>query len=225
MIPRITETPRERFDAETRPVVVTDPAGRLLYFNPSFGRLVRFDLEGLVGRGHPLPFLAPRSHAIARPDTVRRMVELGVVAARVRLRDGSGSEFQAIAAFEPVEWEGQRAWLFLVFPVREKPGARICVCCDAELCVPASLGHALDRMDALVATLEVSAPSVPASFSAREREVAEYLSRGWRAPAIARRLALSPHTVRNHLKSMFRKTGTRSQEELFTLLTRGSEPP
>ena len=36
-----------------------------------------------------------------------------------------------------------------------------------------------------------------------------------RVPAIARRLGISQQTVRNHLKSVFRRTGVRSQQELL----------
>jgi len=41
------------------------------------------------------------------------------------------------------------------------------------------------------------------------------LSSGARVAAIADQLFISEHTVRNHLKSMFRKTGTSSQSELI----------
>ncbi len=37
-------------------------------------------------------------------------------------------------------------------------------------------------------------------------------------PAISRRLSISPHTVRNHIKAMFRKFGVHSQAELVDRL-------
>ena len=39
-----------------------------------------------------------------------------------------------------------------------------------------------------------------------------------RVPAIARLLAISAQTVRNHLKSAFKRSGTRSQQELLDWL-------
>jgi len=54
-----------------------------------------------------------------------------------------------------------------------------------------------------------------AEISRREREVLELLVGGDRVVAIAEQLFISDHTVRNHLKSMFRKTGTSSQAELI----------
>jgi DNA-binding CsgD family transcriptional regulator len=55
-------------------------------------------------------------------------------------------------------------------------------------------------------------------LSARERQVLALLGQGYRPRSIAEKLGVSPDTVRNHLKSMFRKTGTHSQEELTELL-------
>jgi len=54
-------------------------------------------------------------------------------------------------------------------------------------------------------------------LSSRERQVLELLGRGYRPRSIAEQLRVSPETVRNHLKAMFRKTGTHSQEELTAL--------
>lgn len=53
------------------------------------------------------------------------------------------------------------------------------------------------------------------SLSAREREIVELLAAGARVVTIAQHLSLSPHTVRNHLKSVFRKLNLRGQHELF----------
>jgi DNA-binding CsgD family transcriptional regulator len=55
-------------------------------------------------------------------------------------------------------------------------------------------------------------------LSARERQVLALLGQGYRPRSIAEKLGVSPDTVRNHLKSMFRKTGTHSQEELTEVL-------
>lgn len=54
-----------------------------------------------------------------------------------------------------------------------------------------------------------------AGLSAREREVLGLLLSGERVAAIAAQLFISPHTVRNHLKSLFRKVGVGSQADLI----------
>jgi DNA-binding NarL/FixJ family response regulator len=59
----------------------------------------------------------------------------------------------------------------------------------------------------------------------REQEIVRLLCTGQRVPTIARSLYLSPHTVRNHLKAVFRKVGVRSQIELLELLNRKHAAP
>jgi DNA-binding CsgD family transcriptional regulator len=59
----------------------------------------------------------------------------------------------------------------------------------------------------------------------REREIADLLLAHYRVPAVAERLAISPHTVRNHLKNIYRRWGIGSQQELLLALkAEGLEP-
>lgn len=62
--------------------------------------------------------------------------------------------------------------------------------------------------------------SVPGleALTQREREVLDALLSHQRPPQIAERLFISPHTVRNHLKSIYAKLGVHSQAELLDLL-------
>ena len=53
------------------------------------------------------------------------------------------------------------------------------------------------------------------SLTNRELEVLEHLKQGARVSVIAAQLHISPHTVRNHLKSVFKKVGVKSQAELI----------
>lgn len=55
-------------------------------------------------------------------------------------------------------------------------------------------------------------------LSAREREVTLGLARGESTETMAARLCVSPHTVRDHLKAVFRKTGTTSRTEVVSHL-------
>lgn len=52
----------------------------------------------------------------------------------------------------------------------------------------------------------------------RELEVTQLLARGLSTAQLARRLVLSQHTVRDHVKSVFAKTGVSSRGELVALL-------
>lgn len=62
-----------------------------------------------------------------------------------------------------------------------------------------------------------------AELSPREREILSQLLTGQRVPTIARKLFISPHTVRNHLKSMYRKLEVSSQADLIEKI-RGLSP-
>jgi len=50
--------------------------------------------------------------------------------------------------------------------------------------------------------------------SAREREVATLLARGLGNAEIAEALVVSPHTVQDHVKSLFEKVGVSTRQEL-----------
>jgi len=55
-------------------------------------------------------------------------------------------------------------------------------------------------------------------LSPREREVLQLLIRGYDTAGLAEHLGISPHTVRDHLKNVFRKTSNRSRSELLGAL-------
>jgi DNA-binding CsgD family transcriptional regulator len=59
----------------------------------------------------------------------------------------------------------------------------------------------------------------------REREVAQLTLRGATANQTAARLQISPHTVNDHLKAIFEKTGTRTRGELSATLFFGQHLP
>ncbi|MYY83115.1 LuxR family transcriptional regulator [Streptomyces sp. SID335] len=76
-----------------------------------------------------------------------------------------------------------------------------------------------------VVTLQPAAPTelLPAlaqwyGISPRERTVIEQALQGLAAKQIARRLNLSPHTVNDHFKAVYRKTGVTGREELIACL-------
>ena len=52
----------------------------------------------------------------------------------------------------------------------------------------------------------------------RERDIARLLLQHCRVPAVARTLGISPHTVRNHLKHIYRRLDVHSQQELLDVL-------
>jgi PAS domain S-box-containing protein len=87
------------------------------------------------------------------------------------------------------------------------------------------LSHIALEIQSLALTAEL-APSSARIFeqpelhdlSPREREVVALLLAGERVPGIASLLYISPHTARNHLKSVFRKLDVGNQSDLITKL-------
>jgi DNA-binding CsgD family transcriptional regulator len=62
------------------------------------------------------------------------------------------------------------------------------------------------------------------ALSRREREVVAALLGGLDTRAVSARLCISPHTVQDHLKSVFRKTGAHSRRELLARFSAASAP-
>jgi PAS domain S-box-containing protein len=89
-----------------------------------------------------------------------------------------------------------------------------------------SLRSSLDRIALELKTISMmvdmtSSLAIPIGYpqlqalSEREREVLAHLVSGERVPSIAKQLHISPHTVRNHLKSIYRQVGVGNQSELI----------
>jgi DNA-binding NarL/FixJ family response regulator len=70
----------------------------------------------------------------------------------------------------------------------------------------------------LPAPIQPSACPGLSSLSRREWEIVSLFMEGNRVPNIARTLCISPHTVRNHLQSVYRKLEVGSQAELIEKL-------
>jgi len=60
------------------------------------------------------------------------------------------------------------------------------------------------------------------NLSPREIEVVQLLIEGLTTVAMAERLSISPHTIRDHLKNLYRKTGAGSRGELLGLISRAA---
>jgi DNA-binding CsgD family transcriptional regulator len=62
-------------------------------------------------------------------------------------------------------------------------------------------------------------------LTGREQQVMQLMLRGATTAQAAQRLAISPHTVNDHLKSIFEKTGARTRGELSAMLFFGEHLP
>jgi DNA-binding CsgD family transcriptional regulator len=88
-----------------------------------------------------------------------------------------------------------------------------------------------DGPDAVLVTLQPTESEPGTRFqvfssshglSPREQEVLRLLGRGLTTTGMAEELGISPHTIRDHLKHLYRKTGTKGRNELLGLISRAS---
>ena len=80
---------------------------------------------------------------------------------------------------------------------------------DGEIAVTLRSATALETFDLLCRAY---------AFSRRERQVVALLVAGFDTRKVTERLFISPHTVQDHLKSVFEKTGSHSRRELLAKL-------
>ena len=203
-------------------VVRRDPEGRLLYVNERMARWLGYAPDELVGR--PAEFVGPPE---VQP-LIRREMEATVAgdgrARVVVFQRKDGTTFPVMVLPSPVlgddgEPDGTVAVVVDLGAVQTAK--------QVGLAADHGVRARLDRiaMELQAIGLEQEIPAAPASglghpelaeLSAREREVLALLLGGDRVAAIASQLFISPHTVRNHLKSLFRKVGVRNQAELIS---------
>jgi DNA-binding CsgD family transcriptional regulator len=131
----------------------------------------------------------------------------------------------------PGRWRTVRVTLEQTVDVVQSPAAKRMQAPFAQQRV-VELEHYLRRIAREVesagftaATAVPDASSVPGleDLSVRQREVVARLFRGERVATIARDMFLSQSTVRNHLASIYRKLGVRSQSELLEALHTATE--
>jgi DNA-binding CsgD family transcriptional regulator len=208
------------FDDLSEGVLVLGPSGHRLYSNQALNELVAGNACLPAGTLEP-PWYIPadqrRRYMVALQGTSSLLTldGAGTTSTWLELAVPGRSRIRAkvtISAFS-----GQRgrfaAWLF-----RPESGYTRAHSAGTASSRPA---YSLDD------NLAKGAMPAVGSLTLRERDVLALLLEGLRVSSIARRLYLSPQTVRNHLKSIFRKLGAHSQAELLEGLRPafGEAPP
>lgn len=187
---------RRALDRTSNGVLVFSTAGDIVYANPPADRLLSRQTEdGLV---------VEEDRGASRPL-------IGVLCAQA---DGIARSESHRASWKGTMGLSDGSALTCEILKLETPGG------DGEAFVLAVLhtGEAGDGMD-------VTAISSRYSLTPREREVIQLLLQGHSTPAIAERMGISQHTVRDHLKRLYRKTQTTCRDELFDNLVRSSFLP
>lgn len=219
---------RAAFEHAAEPFAALDVEGRFLFSNLAFGRLTGFEGAELVGCPPPHPFWDPGSTFETYSKMQLLLSEdwerLGVHSIEARLRRADGQLLDTVFVGGALRQRGSLAGHGgFVLDVRGRSWE------DLSRAVAVAL-----RQLGSEERVRVAVPRGPAGeasllrrsgITAREREVLLHLLEGYRVRSIAGRLGLSEYTVRNHLKSLFRKTGASSQVELIEHFRRRREEP
>ena len=183
-------------EASTSSVLMFDRDADIVYANPRADALLSQPAEGLPDSGQPgQPF----------PTLFARLRS-----AAKKLLDGQLA---------------RRAWnSLLVLTDGSVIGCEI-VLLGGESGVSGVAAAALLQPLTTLPVLFLEAFCAHYGVSPREQEVIGLLLEGRGTSEIACRLSISEHTVRDHLKSLYRKTGTRSRSELISVVSTARMEP
>lgn len=218
-------------DAMSDGVLITDENGYRTYANSALNDLVGGDPCHPAADASAPPWLVP-SHR-GRFEEYLRLARVGklnqeIVSLDWTLVSKTGVEIAALMKVIPMHSTGGGPvpLMWLVVPDRASMDPA-----RADAARQAQLEESLRRISAELERLGFASSAESAfaraslpeldRLSPRETEVLEHLLNGHRVTSIATELSVSEHTVRNHLKSMFRKLSVHSQAELVGLVRHG----
>ena len=189
-------------------LLMTGKDGLGRYANTGFLELLDLPLEAVLDRS-PLDCLPEESHA-AFSECLRGGG--GPFEAQGLTRSGNRVHV-AVRSIPVLAPDGQLQGVisFVTGPDRRAREAGA----EAEARMHAALQRAEVSEDLVARTRSMGVWSL---LSPREREIAGLLMKGNRPTEIAGALHLSVHTVRNHLRLVYRKLGVHSQIELLARL-------
>ena len=187
---------RAALDTTSSSVMLFDDRGDIVYANPRADRLLSLQTEDELLAGFNGDSKQPLMTLLC--SRVERVSGADAASASWKgtLNLADGRVMACeVLAIQPSEVGSSPAVVVLLQPVGSEPEA---------------------RLEAFASTY---------SLSPREYEVVSLLVQGLTTVAMADRLGISPHTVRDHLKHLYRKTGTRSRSELLGQLSGVANAP
>jgi DNA-binding CsgD family transcriptional regulator len=201
------------FDHSADGVLATDRHGHRVYSNPSLDLMVGTDARLPLHTATPPPYVPPDQHheyCLILKATRQVLDGLASVSASLELLNWKLGRFPVrlnVAAFSARDASTMAVWLI---QGERRDGASTWPVRAEGLVTSAPASHR-ERNGSDTRDL---APELRA-LTPRELEVVRMLLDGGRVNSIASALFVSQHTVRNHLKAIFRKTGAHSQMELI----------
>jgi DNA-binding CsgD family transcriptional regulator len=202
-------------------VLVVDVAGHRVYSNDALNELVGGNACLPFGTPEPPPYVPldqRQRYILALKGTSSLLTMEGSGAASTWLELSTALRTRVRTRVTISAFTGPRDWRFAVWllnPEVAQPAVR-------TPAAPAVLPDGPLGSDAYFGSATLSAVE---TLTRREKDVLQLLLDGRRVSSIAHALYLSPQTVRNHLKAIFRKLGAHSQAELLDSLRLAAQEP
>lgn len=208
------------FDDLVEGVLVLDAVGLRTYSNPALNELVGGNACQPLGSPEP-PFYVPldqrQRYLMALKGTASLLTMEGPGGASTSLELVTAGRVRVRTRLTISSFTGFSGWHFGVWLLNP----------EMAPAAPAGGTGGGSLLPGLPGTPDAFAgwepPSAIDTLTRREKDVLQLLMDGRRVVSIARDLYLSPQTVRNHLKAIFRKLGAHSQAELLDNLRAARE--
>lgn len=161
--------------------------------------------------------LPPGVVIVGRKDEIKAATATGRAALRALLPDhGTVEEEELFSVIWNVTYTARRANAAAMSRIPTPHGW---IALHAQLLDQAAAGEVAVTLQSASAAMLLPAVSAWYGITDREQAVIAQALEGLPAKQIARRLDLSQHTVNDHFKAIYRKTGVTSREELLASLS------
>jgi DNA-binding NarL/FixJ family response regulator len=185
------------------------------------------DLPVIIVTAHPSVPTAIQALRLSAVDYIQKPVNFDELIERmdeaIEARRQRRSVAQHLQGIGPVVRKLQSIHQGLAQAVGE-PGTAAPLAGEVDTVAPLGGGSPRSAPARAAEETDVNSSDLVDLLSPREREILEAVASGQRVRTIARVFTISPFTVRNHLKAIFRKLGVHSQVELLAQLHGRARP-
>jgi PAS domain S-box-containing protein len=183
---------------------------RYLDVNDAFGTALGFDVGDVIGRTADELDVWAEPHertqfekAVASRSSVRNL--------EARFRAQGGGEIECLVSAEMVTINGEPSILSVFQDITERKRSERDLAAAIEAAMADAQWFSRGVMDKLAALRHEPGSITPSptleELTSRERDILTLICKGAGDAEIASELNLSPHTVRNHVASLYRKLG------------------
>ena len=221
------------FDSLQEGIVAANRNGQVIYCNSSLEEMTGFNHKDLVGNKPPFPCWPKQATTSLQHQCEScPLLAAGTMVEGANYCDLKANRYPLQITFQLIsDSTSQRPVQLAAIVGRESQSGSHC---ESHTILKRQLEKSDQALRNIAINLMesgtmVSPPHMPICpellpslhlLSRREWEILNQLLSGRRVPSLASSLFISANTVRNHLKSIFRKVGVHSQSELLEYLQR-----